>query len=136
MDYTALPDGARDGGAVRRYTLETWRVMPDGALRSGQGCLTQSRGRAVLAKCRSTDSQRWRYTLPGNLINRASQLCLTGPTSGQAHRPGLWTQPRLADLVAAQRHDAARRALTSAADMTAVTTPKDETRRRYGQTPD
>ena len=62
---------------------ETWRITSDGALQSGQECLTQSRGRAALAKCRSTDTQRWRYTLPGNLINRASDLCLTAPTSGE-----------------------------------------------------
>lgn len=61
---------------------QTWRVMPDGVLRSGEACLTQTRGQAVLAQCRSTDSQRWHYTLPGNLINRASHLCLTGPPSG------------------------------------------------------
>ena len=56
--------------------------MPDGVLRSGEACLTQTRGHAALARCRSTDSQRWRYTLPGNLINRASHLCLTAPASG------------------------------------------------------
>lgn len=63
-------------------TEQTWQITPDGMLRSGQECLTQIGNRATLAKCRSTDSQRWRYILLGNLINRSTHLCLTGPTVG------------------------------------------------------
>jgi len=72
-------------GALQRCdgtAAQAWRIMPDGALRSGRQCLTQAGGRAALQKCGSADSQRWRYTLPGNLINRSSHLCLTAPTSG------------------------------------------------------
>ena len=62
---------------------QTWQITPDGRLRSEHKCLTRMGNRAVLDSCRSADSQRWRYTLPGNLINRASHLCLTGPASGR-----------------------------------------------------
>ena len=61
---------------------QTWQVMPDGVLRSGRECLTQTGSQAVLATCRSRDAQRWRYTLRGNLVNEASHRCLTGPVSG------------------------------------------------------
>ncbi len=82
-DYTrclAAPGAVRqcDGTAA-----ETWRIMPNGMVRSGRGCLTQMGARAALTKCGSADGQRWSYTLLGNLINRSSRLCLTGPTSGR-----------------------------------------------------
>jgi alpha-galactosidase len=82
-DYTRCLAAPGTAKSCAGTASETWRIMPDGALRSGHECLTQTRGRAALAKCRSTDTQRWRYTLPGNLINRASHLCLTAPTSGE-----------------------------------------------------
>ncbi|MGH8180125.1 MAG: ricin-type beta-trefoil lectin domain protein, partial [Steroidobacteraceae bacterium] len=93
-----VPDGSDQPEATEAYTRcltspgtaqpcaatpsQMWQIMADGALRSGQACLTQTRDRAVLATCRSSASQRWRYTLSGNLINRDSHLCLTGPASG------------------------------------------------------
>jgi len=61
---------------------ESWEITPDGLVRDGQACLTRIGSRAVLAKCRAAAEQRWRYTLLGNLINRASRLCLTGPAKG------------------------------------------------------
>jgi alpha-galactosidase len=73
-------------GTVQQCTgspAQTWRIRPDGTLRAGQECLTQVGAHVALAKCRSTGSQRWRYTLPGNLVNRESRLCLTGPASGR-----------------------------------------------------
>lgn len=72
-------------GAVRQCAgtaAQLWRVVLDGTLRSGLECLTRIGSRAAIAKCRSTDDQRWRYTLLGNLINRASRLCLTGADGG------------------------------------------------------
>jgi alpha-galactosidase len=138
-DYTRCLTAPGTAAPCADTPSQTWRVMPDGALRSGQGCLTQTRGRAVLAKCRSTDSQRWRYTLPGNLINRANQLCLTGPASGaltvQACEHNLASQIWSLPNGMTRR----RRALTAAADMTAVTTPKtrqDDTDRRRTKTTD
>jgi alpha-galactosidase len=90
-----VPDDRRDSqdytrclaspGTVRPCegtAAETWQIMADGTLRSGQECLTQIGGRAALKSCGSADRQRWRYALSGNLINRSTHLCLTGPTSG------------------------------------------------------
>jgi len=93
-----MPDGSDAPEATATYTRclaapgtaqpcagtasQMWQIMPDGALRSGQACLTQTRDRAVLEMCRSAASQRWRYSLSGNLINRDSHLCLTGPAGG------------------------------------------------------
>ncbi|HEX8756719.1 MAG TPA: ricin-type beta-trefoil lectin domain protein [Steroidobacteraceae bacterium] len=73
-------------GRVQRCTgtaAQTWRVGQDGMLRSGRKCLTGTGERAVLARCRADVNQRWRYTLPGNLIDEASHRCLTGLTSGR-----------------------------------------------------
>ena len=62
---------------------QSWRITAGGMLRSGQQCLSQTGDHVALTECRGDDSQRWRYTLPGNLINRASRLCLTGPARGR-----------------------------------------------------
>jgi alpha-galactosidase len=62
---------------------EAWRFMPNGALRSAHGCLGQIGDHAVTLKCGSGLNQQWSYTLPGNLINHSSRLCLTGPTDGR-----------------------------------------------------
>jgi len=35
-----------------------------------------------LDACRRWSAQRWTYDLLGNLINRATHLCLTGPRTG------------------------------------------------------
>ena len=83
QDYTrclAAPGAVRpcEGTAA-----ETWGIMPNGSLRSGQMCLTQIGDHAALTRCGSSGSQRWTYTLLGNLINRSSHLCLTGPASGR-----------------------------------------------------
>lgn len=72
-------------GTVRRCadtSAQSWRVMPRGMLRSEHECLAQIGAHAALARCRSSANQRWRYTVRGNLINRASHRCLTGPVSG------------------------------------------------------
>lgn len=73
-------------GTVQRCAgtaVQIWRITPDDHLHAGPRCLAQVGHRAAPAKCRSTARQRWRYTLPGNLINRASHLCLTGLASGR-----------------------------------------------------
>ena len=49
---------------------------------SGGECLAGKGGAAVLAPCRITAEQQWRYTPSGNLINRGSGLCLTGARDG------------------------------------------------------
>lgn len=81
-DYTRCLSAPATVGQCAGTAAEAWRITPDGMLRSGRRCLTQAGNRVLLATCRSTDSQRWRYTLAGNLINRGSHLCLTGPRNG------------------------------------------------------
>jgi alpha-galactosidase len=84
QDYTrclAAPGAVRE---CEGTAAESWRIMPDGTLRSAQKCLTQIGEQAALTRCGSSGSQRWTYTLLGNLINRSSRLCLTGPASGRA----------------------------------------------------
>ncbi len=83
LDHTrclAAPGRVRECRGTR---AESWRIAPNGVLRSGRQCLTQIGERAVLAQCRAGRDQRWRYGLLGNLINEASRHCLTGPTSGR-----------------------------------------------------
>jgi alpha-galactosidase len=76
----AAPDTVRkcEGTAA-----ETWRIMPNGTLRSARECLTQRGDRAALTRCGSAGRQRWSYTPQGNLVNRESHLCLTGPAEGR-----------------------------------------------------
>jgi len=83
QDYTrclAAPDAMRRCAGT---AAEMWRIMPDGTLHSAQACLTQTGDRAALTGCDSSAGQRWTYTLLGNLINRRSHLCLTGPANGR-----------------------------------------------------
>lgn len=88
QDYTRCLEASGRVRACNGTAAEMWRIMPDGTLRSAKECLAQTGTGAALAKCGSTDSQRWRYTLLGNLINRGSHLCLTGPADGRlAVRP-------------------------------------------------
>ena len=57
---------------------ERWIVTPGAALRSSDGeCLALAKGKPVLEACRPAESQRWRYTLKGNLINAARHHCLS-----------------------------------------------------------
>ena len=90
-----VPRGHRD---AERYTLclaapgkvercagtgqETWTLGPDDTVRTAGECLAQSGDRAVVRACGLTASDRWHYTVLGNLINEASHRCLTGRTSG------------------------------------------------------
>jgi alpha-galactosidase len=69
-------------GRCEGTAAEAWRIMPDGTLRSERQCLTEMGRHVALSGCRSAAAQRWDYTLPGNLINRGSRLCLTGAASG------------------------------------------------------
>lgn len=99
-------------GRVQRCSgtaAQTWRIGQGEMLRSGRKCLTGIGERAVLAPCRAAENQRWRYTLPGNLIDEASHLCLTALTGGRlaARTCGhnlaaqIWTLPGEATISAA-----------------------------------
>ena len=97
-------------GALRQCegtAAEMWRIMPNGTLRAANECLAQIGDHAALTRCGSSGSQRWTYTLPGNLISRSSHLCLTGPANGRVALQAcghnlasqIWTLPN--DMTAA-----------------------------------
>jgi alpha-galactosidase len=57
---------------------EKWTVTPRGELQSSGGeCLAVASSKPALETCRSMKSQRWRYTLKGNLISGANHQCLS-----------------------------------------------------------
>ena len=63
---------------------ESWVVTSSGALRSlGGRCLGVAHGKPVMEACRAASTQRWRYTLEGNLKSAQDHQCLsaTGPAS-------------------------------------------------------
>lgn len=79
---------------------ESWTVTSDGALKSSGSCLVVANGKVVMGPCSKSKSQRWRYTLKGNLINAARKGCLTGDQNGLSiqtcgHNPRnqIWSLP-------------------------------------------
>jgi alpha-galactosidase len=60
---------------------EKWTVTPSGALRSAAGCLAAGGAKAALQKCAGSQTQHWRYTLAGNLVNAMDKECLTSETA-------------------------------------------------------
>ncbi len=57
---------------------ERWTFSRGGALRSSGGlCLGVVEGKPVMQACRPMGTQRWRYTLKGNLISAAGRQCLS-----------------------------------------------------------
>jgi alpha-galactosidase len=83
---------------------EVWTIGPTGELQSSGECLTETNGQPAMQKCASAGTQRWTYTLAGNLVG-ADQRCLTairsyGPAPGLslqtcAHNAGdqIWSLP-------------------------------------------
>lgn len=82
QSYTLCLSSSGSVEACTGNASERWTVASDGALRSDGKCLTADERTAKLATCRSTATQRWRYTLAGNLIHRGNHLCLTGSNTG------------------------------------------------------
>lgn len=80
---------------------QSWRVLADGALRSGGKCLAEIGAAARLQACTASLFERWRYTILGRLVNRATRRCLTGPVNGPlavercGHNPAsqIWSVP-------------------------------------------
>ncbi|MGH9640563.1 MAG: ricin-type beta-trefoil lectin domain protein, partial [Bryobacteraceae bacterium] len=66
---------------------ESWTVTSDGALESSGSCLAVANGKVALGPCSKSKSQRWRYTLKGNLLNVARKGCLTGDQNGLSIQP-------------------------------------------------
>lgn len=59
---------------------ETWTVGANGQLQSAGQCLAEVRGLPVLRPCTAASTQRWNYTLAGNLVAADGQ-CLTATSS-------------------------------------------------------
>ena len=80
---------------------ETWQVLEDGRLRSGDRCLAASGYQVETAACGTAASSYWRYDILGRLINRETGLCLTGGSYGDLsltkceHNPPsqIWSLP-------------------------------------------
>lgn len=81
-DYTRCLTAPTRVGECTGTDAQSWRVTRSGGLESGGKCLAQSGSHVVLEACRRWSAQRWTYDLLGNLINRATHLCLTGPRTG------------------------------------------------------
>ncbi len=80
---------------------QSWRVLADGALQSGGQCLAEIGAAARLRACTASLFERWRYTILGRLVNRATRRCLTGGVKGPlavepcGHNPAsqIWSVP-------------------------------------------
>jgi alpha-galactosidase len=59
---------------------EAWTVRASGALESGGRCLGIADGKPTMQSCAAGNTERWKYTLPGNLVS-ADGACLS--TTGQ-----------------------------------------------------
>jgi len=82
-DYTRCLTSPGRVGACDAKATQMWRVTRGGTIESGGGCLAQSGKRVVLEACHRWTAEQWKYTLLGNVINRATNLCLTGPRTGR-----------------------------------------------------
>lgn len=75
--YTRCLSAAGAAEACTGTAAESWTVTRDGALRSGDRCLTAANGKTAMQSCSNGKGQQWNYTLAGNLIDVDHQ-CLTG----------------------------------------------------------
>jgi len=75
--YTRCLSAAGAAEACAGTAAESWTVTHDGALRSGDRCLTAANGKTAMQSCSNAKEQQWNYTLAGNLID-ADHQCLTG----------------------------------------------------------
>lgn len=56
---------------------EVWTITADGALQSAGQCMVAEGNKLAMRPCAKAASQRWNYTLAGNLISRADGKCLS-----------------------------------------------------------
>ncbi len=76
-DYVRCLASAGTLGACVGAETESWTVTAQGALESGGLCLAAADGNAAMQTCSSSKTQRWVYTLAGNLVNSAGGQCLS-----------------------------------------------------------
>lgn len=108
-EYTRCLSGAGRAEKCTGKPDESWQVLDDGRLRSGDRCLIASGYQVKMAACGSAAAGTWRYDLLGRLMNRESGLCLTGGSYGDLsltkceHNPPsqIWSLPQ---PVAAAEH--------------------------------
>jgi alpha-galactosidase len=100
-EYTRCLSAAGRAEKCTGKPNETWQVLEDGRLRSGDRCLAASGYQVEVAACGTAASSYWRYDILGRLINRETGLCLTGGSYGDLsltkceHNPPsqIWSLP-------------------------------------------
>lgn len=76
--YTRCLASPGSVGSCVGIAVEKWTVTSGGALRSsGDECLALAKAKPVLEACHPAQSQKWRYTITGNLINATRHDCLS-----------------------------------------------------------
>ena len=64
---------------------ETWTMTPSGTLKSGGKCLAAADGKTAMETCSAGKTERWKYTLLGNLVSTdGSCLTASGPDNQSA----------------------------------------------------
>jgi alpha-galactosidase len=102
LEYTRCLSAANRAEKCTGKQDETWQVLEDGRLRSGDQCLAASGYQVEVSACGTAASSNWRYDILGRLINRESGLCLTGGSYGDLsltkceHNPQsqIWSVPQ------------------------------------------
>jgi alpha-galactosidase len=64
-------------GSCAGAPVESWTITAEGALESGGLCLENSGGGPKMQTCSGATSERWNYSLQGNLANEADRRCLS-----------------------------------------------------------
>ncbi len=64
-------------GVCAGTAAEIWTVAAGDALESGGRCLDVADGKPEMRKCSGDKTQRWKYTLTGNLVNAGDGECLS-----------------------------------------------------------
>ena len=100
-EYTRCLSAAGAADKCAGKPGESWQVLKDGRLRSGNLCISASGYQVQMTPCGTAASGYWRYDILGRLINRESELCLTGGAYGELslskceHNPAsqIWSLP-------------------------------------------
>jgi alpha-galactosidase len=100
-EYTRCLSAAGTADKCAGKPGESWQVLKDGRLRSGDQCLSAWGYQVQMTSCGTAASGYWRHDILGRLINRESELCLTGGAYGELslakceHNPAsqIWSLP-------------------------------------------
>ena len=86
-EYTRCLSTAGTADKCAGTSSESWQVLPDGRLRSGNQCISVSGSQIQMSSCGTTAPEYWHYDLLGRLINRATHQCLTAADGPAANSP-------------------------------------------------